>query len=99
MWLRIAFALGRTPWELARAITSEQFSLLVAWARVEPWGFEIENFRAAQIANTISRVHGNKTKTEDFYPQIGKPVLSVDKQTQKEQMAMLMALTQNGKPS
>ena len=51
----------------------------------------MENWRAAQIANTIARVNGGKTKLADFLPQIGQPV-DVDLQSKDEQIAILNAV-------
>lgn len=36
----------------------------------EPFGYDIEMYRAAMVANVIANVHGNKTKINDFYPQL-----------------------------
>ena len=87
----MAFALGRTPWELARSLdNAAQFTWLAAYARIEPFGFEMENWRTAQIANTIARVNGGKTKLADFLPTIGKSVAT--EQTKEEQIAILNAI-------
>lgn len=64
---------------------------LAAYARIEPFGFEMENWRAAQIANTIARVNGGKTKLADFLPQLRKPV-EVDSQSMEDQIAILNAV-------
>ncbi len=34
----------------------------------EPFGYDIDNFRAALTPHTLAQVHGNKTKLSDFYP-------------------------------
>ena len=57
---------------------------------MEPFGFDIENYRAGVIASTVARVHGAKTKASDFYPKIDEPV-AVREQTQEQQMQILMA--------
>ena len=64
--------------------------MLQAWENVEPFGFELDNFRAAVVANTVSRAGGNKTALRDFYPQI-KRADEDNMQTRDEQIAILTA--------
>lgn len=83
--------MGRTPFELARSITAEEFSWLRAYASVEPVGFEMENWRAgivaATVANTTAR-KGRAYKPADFYPKIAEPV-ELDRQSRDEQVEVL----------
>jgi len=82
--------LGRTPRELACSITSREFTWLRAFTNLEPFGFEVENYRAGVIASTVARAHGAKVKPSDFYP---KPARRQDEraQTKAEQIQILMA--------
>lgn len=60
----------------------------------------MENWRTAQIANTIARVNGSKTKLADFLPQINRPV-ELQTQSKEEQIAIINAAAAgaNRKPS
>lgn len=69
--------------------------MLRAYWKLEPFGYEVENFRHAVIANTVARAHGAKTKVADYYPVIKRPV-EVDTQTQQEQMSILSAAGNRG---
>ena len=77
------------PWDLARSVTARQFATLRAYWKVEPFGFPVDNFRHGMVANTIARVHGAKTKVEDYYPEVKTP--TDDTQTQRQQMSILSA--------
>ena len=73
--------------------------MLVAYSKVEPFGFEMENWRAAMTSATIARSAGFKgVKVEDFYPEINKPI-EVDEQDRDTQIAILMQAATDGKPS
>ena len=47
----------------------------MAYTRVEPWGEEREDWRAAMVASTIANVNRGKSqkpfKPEDFMPDVG----------------------------
>jgi hypothetical protein len=40
--------------ELQERMSSQEFSEWVAYSRIEPWGWEMDNWRAAMIAAEIS---------------------------------------------
>ena len=71
-----------------------------AYSNIEPFGFDIENFRAGMTASTIARAAGVRSKPSDFYPTIGAPV-NIDTQTDAEQIALLTAVgnAADSKPS
>lgn len=50
-------------------ISSEEFTEWVEYYKVEPWGYEADNWRAAMIASTIAASQGASVPLEDFLPQ------------------------------
>lgn len=69
--------MGATVAELQARMSSEEFTDWVAYAAVEPFGFEVENFRAGAIASTVANVAPRKRgtralKPSDFYPQVSQ---------------------------
>jgi hypothetical protein len=75
-WHRVAFHLGgRTVEEWQAAMTSAEFCRWRAFFRLEPAGFQMDNWRAGMIAATFANVtlqtRGRKRfAPDDFYPQI-----------------------------
>lgn len=54
-------------------MTSAEFSLWWEYAKIEPFGYEIENYRAGVVAATVANVAPRKKgakplKPSDFYP-------------------------------
>lgn len=54
-------------------MSSAQFTEWLAYASIEPFGYEIENYRAGVIAATVANVAPRKKgarplKVSDFYP-------------------------------
>lgn len=45
-------------------LTSRQLAEWEAFARLEPWGFEIENARAALVASTVANFAGKRASRE-----------------------------------
>jgi hypothetical protein len=78
IWHRLALALGRTIEELQATMSSTEFTDWCAYMRLEPFGYEVENWRAGMIAaavcNTLIRSTGVGSKRQkllhpsDFYP-------------------------------
>lgn len=80
-------------------MTAEQFTELLAYSRVEPFGYQVDNFRSGIIASTVAAAHGKNLPPDKFFPAIGEPV-DVDSQSQAEQMQILMmAGNANSKPN
>lgn len=77
--------MGCTIQELQVRMTSQEFTEWRAYSRVEPFGWEIENWRSAMIASAICntirasapRGKGSRTPTpltpRDFYPPMVTP--------------------------
>lgn len=62
--------------QLLRELTVDELIEWQAYSRIEPFGFEIENFRAgvvaATVANVAPRKGGKALKPSDFYPVVGQ---------------------------
>lgn len=77
LWARIAYDWRMPVDELQERISSAQFTAICAYLRVEPRGYEIENWRAGMIAATVANVAPRKRgakplKPQDFYPNTGR---------------------------
>lgn len=74
MWLRIAKDwLHCTVSEAIERLSSVEFAEICAYYRIEPWGFDVENFRFGMICatavNVTPRPKGSKPMgPEEFYP-------------------------------
>jgi hypothetical protein len=76
------------PWDLARSVSSAEFTFLQAFHRMQPAGFEVENFRSGIVAQSVVATRGVRSKVSDFYPLRGQKTTG---QTQEQQMAILSA--------
>jgi hypothetical protein len=59
-------------------MSSAEFTDWIAYANLEPFGYDIENYRAGIIASTVANVAPRKRgsrplKPDDFYPQRAPP--------------------------
>lgn len=64
--------LGSTVGELQERMSSREFAEWMAFAQVEPFGPEREDFRAALVAQTVANFSGRAKKAltiEDFMPK------------------------------
>lgn len=69
MWHRVAKdVLHCTVEEAQRRLTSLQFARWCAYFREEPWGHDIENFRAGTIAATVANVAPREKGTRPLQP-------------------------------
>jgi hypothetical protein len=85
MWLRVAALIGDTVEELQHRMTSEEFDDWCAFYQLEPWGYEIANWRMGVIGSTVANYSGRlkkPVKPSDFLPR--KP----RKKTPKEMREM-----------
>lgn len=80
---RIAYDWGIPVRTLLEQHTSAELTELFAYARKEPHGYEIENWRVGMIAATVANVTPRKKgsrplKPNDFYPNVksGTPQLN-----------------------
>jgi len=84
-------ALGRTVAELEARISEAELTEWMGFYLLEPWGCEVEDWRAAMIAATTRNVfRGPKdrpSEPKDFMPKRGP--LVVREQTIEEQEAIL----------
>lgn len=60
--------MGRPVGELQASISSSEFTDWIAFYRLEPWGYDIDNWRAANVAVTVAQAAGAKLKLDDFLP-------------------------------
>lgn len=86
---RLALALGKTVPELMRGMTGRQLGEWLAYFKLRD-PEEKSDYRTGQICSAIYATHGVKSKPADWMP---KPV-APKKQSVKEQIAMLKALTE-----
>jgi hypothetical protein len=85
LWHRIAYDWRCTVEELQERIPSSKFTELAAYLRIEPRGYEMDNWRFGMLAATVNNVQSNKKlKPKDFYPPGRKkqPQLSPRQQQQ-----------------
>ena len=79
--------------ELLARIDSRELSEWMAYFSLEPWGTEVEDWRAGMIAATIANVNRDEKKRKkpfepkDFIPQRAKP--PVEEQSPEEQAKIL----------
>ena len=71
MLFRVAALLGRTVEELQQTMTADEFIEWCAFYQIEPWGFEMANWRAALVSMTVANFSGRvkkPLKIGDFLP-------------------------------
>lgn len=79
--------------ELLARIDSRELSEWMVYFNLEPWGTEVEDWRAGMVASTIANVNRDEKKRKkpfepkDFIPQRAKP--PVEEQTWEEQAKIL----------
>ena len=89
----MALALGMTVGELLQRMSSRELSEWMAFFSLEPWGTEVEDWRAAMIAATVANGYRDPKRRrkpyepKDFMPKRGP--LVVGEQTVEEQEAIL----------
>lgn len=75
--------------ELLSRVTSAELTELMAFERLEPFGFEMENWRTGQICSTLANVRqGNKRQwyPRDFMPKVRRE-MSVEEMIRNMKMA------------
>jgi len=89
----LALALGMTVGELLRRMSSRELTEWMAFFSLEPWGTEVEDWRAGLIAATIANANRDPKKRrkpyepQDFMPRYEKP--QVEEQSWEEQARIL----------
>jgi len=79
--------------ELLARIDSRELSEWMAYFSLEPWGTEVEDWRAGLVASTVANVNRDEKKRKkpfepkDFIPQRAKP--PVEEQSPEEQAKIL----------
>jgi hypothetical protein len=77
--------------ELLLTVDSAELSEWLAYYGLEPWGYEMDNWRfgmvAAQVLQPYRKAGTPAFQPEDFMPKEKRPA-----QTREEQMALLWAL-------
>jgi hypothetical protein len=72
LWLRVAALLGRTVAEVQAAMSSAEFIDWCAFYQIEPWGYEIANWRMGVMGSTVANYSGRlkkPVKPSDFMPR------------------------------
>lgn len=78
MWFRLALQLGVPVGELQERMSSAEFTAWLAFYELEPWGYDMDNWRAGMIcastANTAGPKKGGKAwSVADFVPRKAAP--------------------------
>lgn len=72
-YIRLALALGRSPRELMLSVSSDELAELMAYNRLEPFGYHADNWRAGLVAATFANVNRRKGQRpytpQDFMPK------------------------------
>lgn len=62
--------MGCTVRELLHRIDSKELTEWMAFYQLEPWGADVDDWRAGMIASTVANVHRDpKKRREPFSPQ------------------------------
>jgi hypothetical protein len=72
MWHRVAALLGRTVAEVQSAMSSAEFIDWCAFYQLEPWGYEMANWRMGVLGSTVANYSGRlkkPVKPADFMPK------------------------------
>ncbi len=79
--------LGLSVRETQQRISSREFTEWVAFYELEPWGYEVDNYRAglicATVANAMRGKRGKRFSAADFMPKETRP------QTIEDQYAIM----------
>ena len=74
---------------MLRRMTLPMFMEWLAFGQIEPYGAEMDNWRAGQVCATIANVHrgkGKAYKPDDFMPRTGPRVQSPEEITARFKM-------------
>src|SRR5690606_3853501 len=66
---RLALALGMTVAELGQRMSSAELTEWMAFFGLEPWGTEVEDWRAAMVASVIANVNRDPKKRKPYEPK------------------------------
>ncbi len=67
MAMRLSALFGCPLGELFRKMSPQEFALWVAFYKLEPWGYNADNYHAALVAATVANHSG--LHTEPFAPR------------------------------
>jgi len=94
---RLALALGMTVAELGQRMSSAELTEWMAFFSLEPWGTEVEDWRAAMVASVIANVNRDPKKRKPYEPKDFMPRYEPQVQEQSwEEQARLLALALGG---
>lgn len=75
MWHRVARWLGCTVREAQARVTSAEFTEMMAYYQLEPWGHESDWLRTGQVCAVTASVwqgkRGKRLTASDFIPKFG----------------------------
>ena len=82
--------LGLSVRETQQRISSREFTEWAAFYELEPWGYEVDNYRAglicATVANAMRGKRGKKFSAADFMPKEIRPQTIEDQYTRMRQV-------------
>lgn len=85
----LSITFGRFPSEIERELSSSDYTDLMAYYRVEPWGPQRDNLHSAQIAAltyNANRGNGRPVKIDDF---MFKPEVKIQRDADSSARAFL----------
>lgn len=93
MWFRLAALWGCTVGEAQGRCDAREFAEWTAYYRLEPFGCEADDYRAALVcavtANASRGKGGRSASPKDFMPRWGRPP---EEQTPEQMLAVLRGL-------
>lgn len=82
--------LGLSVRETQQRISSREFTEWAAFYELEPWGYEVDNYRAglicATVANAMRGKRGKRFSAADFMPKEARPQTIEDQYTRMRQV-------------
>lgn len=94
MWFRLAAQFGKPVGELIEQMSSHEFTYWIAYYSMEPFGYEIESWRAGMQAAATANTAGTKKGGQKFTPAdfIPKKQAAGREQSVDEQRRILLAM-------
>lgn len=98
MWFRLAAQFGRPVGELMESMSSAEFTYWLAFYSMEPFGYDIETWRAGMLAAATANTAGTKKGGKPFVPSDFIPTKKQAPRGQEisEQRRILEAMVKHG---
>jgi flagellar basal body rod protein FlgC len=84
-----------TVQELLSRVSSRELAEWIAFFELEPWGTEVEDWRAGLIASTIANANRDQKRRrrpyepQDFIPRRDVPTKQIEEQSVEDQIAIV----------